>query len=139
MDPGLKNDAQSPPVPRHEFTMALAWPVAVQISVVLAVTAALFFLIGRWSIGSSTPAEAAERVGPALDLNRATQAELRLVPGLGDALSQRVIDYRERSGGFRSTDDLRQVHGIGPKILERIRPHSSSPTSCSARQRHVAQ
>jgi competence protein ComEA len=123
MDPSVKTDGQPSPTPRHEFTMALAWPVAVQISVVLAITATLFFLIGRWSIGSSTPAEAAERVGPALDLNRATKAELRLVPGLGDALSQRVIDYRERSGGFRSLDDLRQVHGIGPKILERIRPH----------------
>ena len=125
MDPGssAKLDGPSTPrPPRLEFTAALAWPVAVQISVVLAVTATLFFLLGRWSQGSS-PAETMERAGPALDLNRATKAELRLVPGLGDALSQRVVDYRDRAGGFRSIDDLRQVHGIGPKTLERVRQH----------------
>jgi competence protein ComEA len=113
------------PVPRHEMTAALSWPVAVQISLVLVATATLFFLMGRLSLGNSNsaPAEAAERAGPSLDLNRATQAELRLVPGLGDSLSQKVVEYRERVGAFRNLDDLRHVHGIGPKTLERIRPH----------------
>ena len=44
----------------------------------------------------------------------------RLVPGLGDSLSQKVVEYRERVGAFRNLDDLRHVHGIGPKTLERI-------------------
>jgi competence protein ComEA len=123
MDTGANPMAQSDrPVPRHEFTAVLAWPAAVQISVVLAVTASLFFLIGRLSNGGTSPQEV-ERSGPALDLNRATKAELRLVPGLGDAFAQRVVDHRERSGGFRSIDDLRQIHGIGPKTFDRIRPH----------------
>lgn len=120
MDPGVNtNDSTSAPRPN----LTLAWPLAVQISLVLAVTAALFFLIGRWSHSGANALEAAERVGPALDVNRATKAELRLVPGLGDSLSQSVINYREKSGGFRSLDDLRHVRGIGPKTLERIRPH----------------
>jgi len=126
MDPGtsVTLDGQAKPgaMPRHEVTAALAWPVAVQIAVVLAITAGLFFFVGRWS-QSSTPGEAAERAGPPLDLNRATQAELRLVPGLGDTLSQRVLEHRQRVGFFRSVDELRQIHGIGPKTLERVRPH----------------
>ena len=64
-----------------------------------------------------------ERTGPGLDLNQATKAELRLLPGLGDALAQRVIEYRTGHGRFRSVEDLRQVAGIGPKTLERLRPY----------------
>jgi competence protein ComEA len=98
------------------------WPASVQIAVVLLVTACLFFVLGRWSLGSNHRDEP-EVAGPALDLNRATRAELRLVPGLGDALSQRVVEHRQRAGHFRSVDDLRQIPGIGPKTLERVRPH----------------
>ncbi len=125
MDTGTSHPPSTnpPQAARPETTAVLAWPVAVQISVVLIVTACLFFLIGRWSLGWSSPENRVEANGPALDLNRATKAELRLVPGLGDTLSQRVLDHRERIGPFRNIDDLLQVHGIGPKTLERMRPH----------------
>ncbi|MBI2806747.1 MAG: helix-hairpin-helix domain-containing protein [Planctomycetes bacterium] len=99
-----------------------SWPVGVQFALGLMVTACLFFLLGRWSRETSqpdaSPVSAREQPAPALDLNRATRGELRLLPGLGDALAQRVIDHRP----FRSVDDLRQVPGIGPKTLERLRP-----------------
>lgn len=113
-----------PPAPPVRADMALVWPIAVQIAVVLLVTATSFFLLGRWSRDWSAPrVEAIDNAGPALDLNRATKAELRLIPGLGEALAQRVVDHRERHGAFRKIDDLRQVPGIGPKTLERLRPH----------------
>ena len=125
MDPGsgaIKSGA--PPchsVPSHSES-GHAWPVSVQVGVILIVTASMFFVLGRWSLGSNAR-EVPENAGPALDLNRATRAELRLVPGIGDALSQRVVDHRQRHGPFRSIDELRQIPGIGPKTLERIRPH----------------
>jgi competence ComEA-like helix-hairpin-helix protein len=103
----------------------LTWPIGVQIALGLIITASLFFLLGRWSQAGSSPqietAATIERPGPALDLNRATKAELRLIPGLGDALAQRVVDHRDRSGPFRSVDELRKVAGIGPKTLDRLR------------------
>jgi competence protein ComEA len=99
------------------------WPFSAQLALALIVVAGLFFLLGRWSHESSKAAvDISEHAGPALDLNRATKAELRLLPGLGDALAQRIVDFRSRHGGFRSIDDLRQVFGIGPKTLDRIRP-----------------
>jgi competence protein ComEA len=112
--------------PREPLTPApsslLTWPIGVQIALGLLVTAGLFFLLGRWSQGSSHhQSEMTEHVGPALDLNRATRAELRLIPGIGDALAQRVIDHRERNGPFQSVNELRQVAGIGPKTLDRLR------------------
>src|SRR5207249_11233046 len=51
----------------------------------------------------------------------ATKAELRLIPGIGDALAQRIVDHRDNVGPFRSVDELRKVAGIGPKTLERLR------------------
>ncbi len=103
------------------------WPVGTQFALGFIVIAGIFFLLGRWSLdwnrmAPAPIAAAAERDTPALDLNRATKAELRLIPGLGDALAQRVIDQRERNGPFKSVDELRQVSGIGPKTLERLRP-----------------
>jgi competence protein ComEA len=104
----------------------LTWPAGVQFALGFLLIAGIFFLLGRWSLDWSraVPASlaAVEREVPALDLNRATRAELRLIPGIGDALAQRVVDQRERNGPFKSVDELRQVSGIGPKTLERLRP-----------------
>jgi competence protein ComEA len=95
----------------------------VQLALGLIVVASLFFILGRWSSDSpKTPIDVFEQAGPALDLNRATKPELRLLPGLGDALAQRIVDFRTRHGSFKSVEDLRQVAGIGPKTLDRIRP-----------------
>jgi competence protein ComEA len=45
------------------------------------------------------------------------------LPGLGEALAQRIEAYRVEHHGFRTVDELRQVRGIGPKLLEKLRPH----------------
>ncbi|HEY7328584.1 MAG TPA: helix-hairpin-helix domain-containing protein [Gemmataceae bacterium] len=60
---------------------------------------------------------------PSLDLNQADCVQLMQLPGVGEALAQRIEAYRVGHHGFRSVDELRQVHGIGPKLLEKIRPH----------------
>jgi competence protein ComEA len=57
-----------------------------------------------------------------VDLNRADRAQLMQLPGVGEALARRIEEYRLQHGGFRSVDELRRVHGIGPAILERLRP-----------------
>jgi competence ComEA-like helix-hairpin-helix protein len=58
-----------------------------------------------------------------LNINTATKEELVLLPGIGDAISERVLAWRERHGRFHRVVDLRRVRGIGPKTLETLRPH----------------
>jgi len=58
-----------------------------------------------------------------VDLNTAEAAELRLLPGVGEKIAQRIIDSRTKDGRFQSVDDLQRVRGIGPKTLERIKPY----------------
>jgi competence protein ComEA len=57
-----------------------------------------------------------------VDLNQADEVQLRQIHGIGQALATRIIEYREQHNGFRSVDELRRVKGIGPVMLEKIRP-----------------
>jgi len=60
--------------------------------------------------------------GRPLDLNRATQAELDALPGIGPVTARRILDHRARYGPFRDPRDLRAVKGIGPKLFARLEP-----------------
>jgi len=58
-----------------------------------------------------------------IDVNRATWVEFAQLDGIGSTLAHRIVEDREQNGPFKSIDDLLRVKGIGPKILERMRPH----------------
>ncbi len=58
-----------------------------------------------------------------LDINTATQQQLQLLPRIGPTIAQRIVNDRERHGRYRSVEQLDRVVGIGPKTIERLRPH----------------
>jgi competence protein ComEA len=60
--------------------------------------------------------------GRRIDVNRASVAELQLLPRIGPTLAARIVEERERSGAFRDLADLGRVRGIGPRTLERLAP-----------------
>jgi competence protein ComEA len=56
-----------------------------------------------------------------LDVNRATEDELTVLPGIGPALAARIVRDRDERGPFGSIDDLARVNGIGPVLVDRAR------------------
>jgi competence protein ComEA len=61
--------------------------------------------------------------GRVIDPNRASQADLETLPGIGPVLARRIIDYRRVHGPYKKVADLRKVSGIGRKKLEKIKPY----------------
>lgn len=57
-----------------------------------------------------------------LPLNTASVNELQALPGIGPALSERIVKYRKTQRPFQQVDELRRVRGIGPATLADLRP-----------------
>ncbi|WP_396668273.1 helix-hairpin-helix domain-containing protein [Microbacterium sp. R86528] len=56
-----------------------------------------------------------------VNLNSSDLAQLDTLPGIGPALAQRIIEWRETNGNFTSVEDLLAVSGIGEKMLATLR------------------
>ena len=62
----------------------------------------------------------------ALDINTATKADFVKIKGIGEKKAERIIDYRNEHGKFNSIDDLKNVKGIGNKIVDVIKNQADS-------------
>ena len=58
-----------------------------------------------------------------IDINRAEQWLLEALPGIGEVVARRIIDYRTNHGSFANTLGLLEVDGIGTSIYERIKEY----------------
>jgi len=56
-----------------------------------------------------------------IDINRAEPWLLEVLPGIGEVLAQRILDYRSENGPFRRIEDLHKVSGIGEATFENIK------------------
>ena len=68
-----------------------------------------------------TPAAKASASAP-VNLNTATVAQLETLPGIGKSTAERILEYREKSGGFKKVEDLMNVRGIGEKSFLKLKP-----------------
>jgi competence protein ComEA len=65
------------------------------------------------------PAAAAPAV---VNLNTATAMQIATLPGIGEKAAQRIIEYREKNGGFKKIEELMNVKGIGEKSFLKLKP-----------------
>ncbi len=57
----------------------------------------------------------------AINLNTADEAALESISGIGPAKASAIIKYRDEHGSFKSVDELLNVKGVGPKMLDNIK------------------
>lgn len=56
-----------------------------------------------------------------ININSADKALLQLLPGIGPAYAERIISYRKENGRFTDVEQLRNINGIGPKTMDKLR------------------
>jgi competence protein ComEA len=66
------------------------------------------------------PAQAKAVVAP-LNLNTATAAELEALPGIGARTAERILEYRQKNGGFKKAEELMNVPGVGEKSFLKLK------------------
>ena len=73
------------------------------------------------TVGAAPPAAAGSAPGAKISLATATVEQLDTLDGIGPALAQRIVAWRDAHGGFRSVDQLGEVEGIGDKRLQALK------------------
>ena len=71
--------------------------------------------------GQSGSASKASTTSP-VNINTATAEQLDSLPGIGAKMAARIIDYRQKNGGFKKLEDLLNVQGIGEKNFLKLKP-----------------
>lgn len=65
-----------------------------------------------------------------IDINQATQDDLIKINGIGEAISMRILKYKESLGGFVAMEQMTEIWGLSPEVIEKLNTHfkvSASP------------
>ena len=61
-----------------------------------------------------------------VNINTAGAEELATLPGVGTVKAEAIITYRKANGKFKNINDLKEVKGIGDKMVEKIKPEATT-------------
>ncbi|MFI5184471.1 MAG: ComEA family DNA-binding protein [Vicinamibacteria bacterium] len=85
------------------------------------------------ALAAGKPGRAAKAAPTAkVNINTASVQQLVTLPGVGEKVAARIVEYRQKSGGFKSASELVNVRGIGEKNLHRIEAYLTTGDAKSA-------
>lgn len=68
-----------------------------------------------------TAASAQASAATPVNLNTASASQLEGLPGIGKAMAERIVEYRQKNGSFKKAEDLMNVRGIGEKNFLKLK------------------
>lgn len=86
------------------------------------IVAAALALAITLSAGLASAAGKAAPTGK-VNINAASADQLSALPGVGAKLAARIVEYRQKSGAFKSVQELMNVKGVGEKNFEKLQPY----------------
>jgi len=114
--------------------MKLQRIVSIALTVVLGLTAATG--LAQAADKPARPAHSARAAKAAptakVNINTASVQQLATLPGVGEKVAARIVEYRQKSGGFKSAAELVNVRGIGEKNLHKLEPYLTTGDARSA-------
>ena len=72
--------------------------------------------------GQEKPSKPAAAAAAPVNLNTASVAQLEALPGVGLKTAERIIEYRQKNGGFKRIEDVMNVRGVGEKGFLKLKP-----------------
>jgi competence protein ComEA len=100
--------------------MDALWVAMERRSLPMRISLALVFLLV--CSAAALPAKKKPPLKP-VNINTATAEELQLVPGIGPATADKILQMRKSYGPFKSVDDLLAIRGLGQKRLDKMRKY----------------
>ena len=75
------------------------------------------------NIQSSSTDSTQNQADGRIDINTASAEQLQLIPGIGEVLAQRIIDYRTEHTAFTTVEELMEISGIGQVKFAQMKPY----------------
>lgn len=83
---------------------------------------------------ASRESKAVATAAAPVNLNTASAAQIATLPGVGPKAAQRIVEYRDKNGGFKKIEELMNVKGIGEKSFLKLKPLITVGEKAPARQ-----
>ena len=89
---------------------------------IAAITAIALSATALSAQGRAAPTKTVATAAAPVNLNTATAEQLATIPGVGAKTAERIIEYRQKNGGFKKVEDLMNVSGVGEKSFLKMKP-----------------